>query len=364
MTPSPPAPRRGGSLRAVRRRWRHHDTDPGGRGPRHELSRRGIDLGWIAADGRADDVDPVRAWDAAEAVHLPGALRPAMSDHRVGIRRAGRLFSRVRTGEMLEEYVSRQLRSHGSLTSVGASLDLGDDREIEKVHVVERRRGAVHDDLYAKLSWISHDEHDHSLRIRFSFGSERLDEWHTDAERAEAADRLAGAVFPECELLAKHRGILDFLRRRVGTPVRLSERIVFSNAPGGGAVFHHDAEVGQLGVVYAQLAGRTAWLAVPKRRLADDLRALASPALRRALSSDEEALRAMDAGDSKPLERLLNRTPALVARIAARGDCHVLEPGDALLLPSHSADDATWHSVFALGRAASLAHSFGIFARS
>jgi len=359
-----PPSRRGGSLRAVRRIWELHPRDPGPtHAPRHELSRRGVDLGWIAAGGRAEEVDAARAWDGAEAVHLAGALRPAMAEHRVGIRRARNLFSRVRVGATLADFVTRRLHARGAITPTGTSVDLGDEREIEKVHAIERRRGNVHDDLYAKLSWISHDEHDHSLRIRFSFGSERLDEWHTDPERAEAADRLAEGVFPECALLAKHRGILDFLRRRVGSPVRLSERIVFSNAPGGGARFHHDAEVGQLGVVYAQLAGRTAWLAVPKRRLADDLRALASPALARTLSTECAALRALDAGDSKPLERLLNRTPALVERIATRGDCHVLDPGDALLLPSHSPDDATWHSVFALGTTASLAHSFGIFRR-
>jgi len=37
-------------------------------------------------------------------------------------------------------------------------------------------------------------------------------------------------------------------------------------------------------------------------------------------------------------------------------------PGDALLLPSHDAERVAWHSVFAIGSEASLAHSYGIFA--
>ena len=40
----------------------------------------------------------------------------------------------------------------------------------------------------------------------------------------------------------------------------------------------------------------------------------------------------------------------------------VLEPGDALLLPSPARNVAAWHSVFALGAVPSLAHSYGVFA--
>lgn len=320
-----------------------------------------MQLGWVVAAGSAGERDPEAAWANAEAIHLPGLLRPGMAQHRSAIRRARDLFGRVRAGHTLETFVTRRLRETSRFEVGGTSVDLGDPREIEKVHVVERRSGAA--DLYAKLSWISPHERDHSLRVRFSFGSERLQEWHTDPERAEAADRLAEAVFPECALLARHRALQRFLDRQTGSPVRVSERIVFSNAPGGGAVFHHDAEVRQLGVVYGQLAGQTAWLALPKRRLAGDVRALAPSTLARSLRTDEDALRALDAGDDPALERLLNRTPALVSRLAGRGDLFVLDPGDALVLPSHGPDDAAWHSVFALGTTPSLAHSFGIFAR-
>ena len=72
-----------------------------------------------------------------------------------------------------------------SPAEAGSSFDLGDEREIAKVHV---DRGP-HRDLWAKLSRISRDPRDASLRIRFSFGSERLGDWSEDEARACAADR-------------------------------------------------------------------------------------------------------------------------------------------------------------------------------
>jgi hypothetical protein len=142
--------------------------------------------------------------------------------------------------------------------------------------------------------------------------------------------------------------------------VRLSERILFANAPGGGAAFHHDAESAQLGVAYAQLAGRTAWLALPKRELAYVVAQLAAGRLARSVAG-RRALRALDR-HSPSLERLLNSEARLTRTLAERGRLYVLAAGDILLLPSPGLDDSAWHSVFALGSRPSLALSFGIFA--
>jgi hypothetical protein len=207
------------------------------------------------------------------------------------------------------------------------------------------------------------------MRIRFSFGGERLDDWRSDPERALAADELAEAVFPECRLLTAHRAVASRLRSWTGAPVRFSERIVFSNAPGGGAVFHHDAEDGQLGVAYAQLAGRTAWLALSKRALAEEIAARPRSARRSPARPDgtragraraAAVLRRLESHDPA-MDRLLNRTPAFTGRLIERGALYVLRAGDVLLLPSHGPDEAAWHSVFALGRRPSLAHSHGLF---
>lgn len=234
---------------------------------------------------------------------------------------------------------------------------MADAREIEKFHadLIDPKTSRLQSrDLYAKLSWITTDPRDRSLRIRFSFGSERLRDWQRDPRRAAAADHLAEVLFPECAALARNELVLRILEELTGGPVRMSERILYSNAPGGGAVFHHDAEVQQLGVAYAQLAGRTAWLALRKR----DLAALAAKRLGR---SPLRVLRELDHARGS-LVRLLTRSPALVGDCVEAGHFYQLHPGDVLLLPSHGPDDVAWHSVFATGPSPSLAISFAVFA--
>jgi hypothetical protein len=60
----------------------------------------------------------------------------------------------------------------------------------------------------------------------------------------------------------------------------------------------------------------------------------------------------------------MNRDPGFTAALAAHGALFVLQAGDSILLPSHGIDDVAWHSVVALGRRPSLAHSYGLFARA
>jgi hypothetical protein len=316
-----------------------------------------------AAAVRIAGDDAAARWCDAGPVHLAGAFGARLSAHRAEIARTLAMFRRLRAGGAFHREMERRCGSSRRIALGGVSRDLGDDREIEKVHADVLRRGRpAARDVWAKLSWISADPRDDSLRIRFSFGSERLDDWSTDPRRARAADELAQAAFPECALLAAGSGPRRRLEAWTGGPVRLSERIVFSNAPGGGAVFHDDAEEGQLGVAYAQLAGRTAWLAVAKRELAREIARLAARGtLRSEAGTEARALRAMDA-PSPALRRLLDRSARLTRRLVEAGHLYVLAPGDALLLPSHGPDDAAWHSVFAPGRAPSLAHSFGVFA--
>ena len=100
------------------------------------------------------------------------------------------------------------------------------------------------------------------------------------------------AALTGCDPLVK--GVADL----AGTPVRFSERIVYSNSPGGGAVFHHDSEPDQVGVVYGQLAGETAWLALPKRELAA---AVAAHGGVPEAVTEEAALRALDVEDAPEL---------------------------------------------------------------
>lgn len=272
-------------------------------------------------------------------------------------------FARLRRGASFQDELWSRLAREPRFEPAGATLDLGDAREIEKVFADARQRGRIAArDLYAKLSWISHDERDVSLRIRFSFGAEQLFEWQREASRAPWADQLAEAVFPECAVLTGQRALTGLIERACGRRVRFSERIVYNNAPGGGAVFHCDVEPFQLGVLYGQLAGETGWLALPKRELAEELEAFARSARANGvLRKARRDPRWLDDEDDRELRRILDQTPRFTRRLVERGAFVRLRAGDALLLPSPGPDDACWHSVFALGRRPSLAHSYGIF---
>jgi hypothetical protein len=329
------------------------------------LVRRGVHHGWVvktAAEPPAPE-DWRERWAAAEPLFLRGAIRRRMAEHRRDIARTRALFESVRRGESFDTDVRERLRKHSEFEPAGTTVEVADAREIEKVYVnAKTAKGRVRD-LYAKLSWIAHDERDTSLRVRFSFGSEQLGDWLGDPVRAVAADRYCEAVFPESALLADDADLLARLRELVGAPVRLSERILYSNAPGGGAVFHHDAEPRQLGVAYAQLAGETGWLALSRHSLAEELSAAArGTRMARRAGTVEKALHCLENDESDVLEQMLNSSAAFTRRLVERGAFYRLRAGDVLLLPSHKSGEAAWHSVFALGTRPSLALSFGVFA--
>ena len=321
---------------------------------------RGVDLA-----SRAARADCRGLWASDRSIHLPGALSASLREHRPAIRATLALFERARgdKAEFQDEVWSR-LEGSRTFEPAGVAIDLGDPCEIQKVFADALRGGRrAARDLWAKLSWVSQDERDDSLRIRFSFGSERLQDWMEDPRRSVWADRYAEAVFPECAAVVANEPLVRLIESLTGRRARFSERIVFSNSPGGGAIFHHDAEPHQLGVLYGQLAGETAWIGLPKRELAAELAAAArGAAQKRAAGTPAQALAALNQEDAPQLARLLNETPRFTRRLVERGHLIRLRAGDALLLPSHGEDDVCWHSVFALGERPSLAHSYGIFA--
>jgi hypothetical protein len=329
------------------------------------LVRRDVHHGWVVktATEQAVPDDWRERWTRAEPLFLRGAIRKRMAGFRRDIARTCALFEGVRRGASFDADVRERLLQRAAFELAGTTVEVADAREIEKVYVnAKTPKGRVRD-LYAKLSWIAHDERDTSLRVRFSFGSERLGDWLGDPVRAVAADRYCEAVFPESALLADDRELFARLRELVGAPVRLSERIVYSNAPGGGAVFHHDAEPRQLGVAYAQLAGETGWLALSRHSLAEELAAAArGTRMARRAGTVEKALHCLENDESDALEQLLNANAAFTRRLVERRAFHRLRAGDVLLLPSHASGEAAWHSVFALGVRPSLALSFGVFA--
>ena len=316
------------------------------------LRRRGVLHGRFVATQHREQ-SPVTAWASDAPVHVPGMLRDLTRDQAAAIRRSRALFARLAEGSDPSREIWRRLGANRHFNSAGSSVDAGEPREIEKVQVDFVRAGRiVAGDLFAKFSWIRPELKDASLRIRFSFGDERAQDWLRDRARRAAANDYCEAVFPESAAIAQHRRLRRLLSQCAGHRLSMCERIVFANAPGGGARFHHDAEPTQRGVLYVQLAGATAWLALPKRELAALWRLGTSPG--------SDSLRRLDRDDAAT-DRRLNSDPRLTQSLAERGHLYVLRPGDVLLLPSHGHDDCAWHSVFALGRLPSLAHSYGLF---
>jgi hypothetical protein len=336
----------------------------------HRVRRRGIEHGVIAGDApeQADAPSDLSAcWRAAEPILLPGILQPALAPLREWIEQSEALFAHFRAGGRFLDAVLALLEGCEDFRPEGSTVDKLDAREIEKVFVsglVDGKRVPEARDLWLKLTWLSDDERDESARIRFSVGTERLQDWHRHPEASAWSDRLAEQLFPECAAIAGNGDLMDLIASLVGNPVRVSERILYSNAPGGGAVFHHDAEPTQRGVVYGQLSGATAWLALPKRELARHVAAYAKANRVRAVPTDPDvALRALDEEYQPALFALINETPEFTRRLADAGWLQVVEAGDALLLPSPGFDVCAWHSVFALGDSPSLSHSYGIFDR-
>lgn len=325
------------------------------------LRRRGADLGYaVELHRRAPSPrEADERWRAGEPVFLPGALGDAPHRHAHAIAASLAMFDRLRRGGRLLDELEQRLQDDDDLRYAGSTVDKADAREVERVFVDAEQGGeVVAKDLWAMLAWIAHDESDRSLRIRFSAGADRVEDWMQSTDlTAGWVDQFASRAFPECQAILTCAPLRRTLDRLIARPYRMSERILYNNAPDGGAVFHHDAEPAQLGVCFSQLEGHTAWLSIGKRRLAQLL-------VRGGHARDHRAAMAkLDQGDDKPLWRVLNRDAAFTGELAARGALFVLQAGDSILLPSHGIDDVAWHSVLALGPRPSLAHSYGLFAR-
>ncbi len=338
-----------------------------------ELVRRGCDHGVLVVGDvpPAPTGDPAAAWRAARPVFLPDLLTERVGTFADEIQASRETFDRLRDGARLLDELEPRLEDAEPFVYAGSTVDQADEREIERVFVDIPGQGKPNPrrrvrDLTARLSWIANDESDLSLRIRFSFGHESTRDWLAPDERAEHSDQLAAAVFPECAVLAE--GLVpELLESLHGAPLRMSERIIYDNVPGGGAVFHHDADPGQRGVAFVQLGGVTVWLALPVDELAEQVAAFVAERGHGLEGTDESsaAIRAhlLAAPDPLPewLWQLLNFEPAFTARLSAAGHLYALGPGDALLLPSHRPELCAWHSVFGTGDGPGLAHSFGLF---
>lgn len=339
------------------------------------LRRRGILYGWIREEDRPampDSMSIESAWNKHEAVFLPGLLADVIPLFQVEIARAHRLFEHTRDGADLSELLESEpyadrLRTDFDLSAT--SFEEHDDQGIEKiVFDAWQDDDIVADNLWCKASWLSFDDEDGSLRFRFSFGMEGYEDVAADPDRQAWAARLTDAIFPESAAVTGHAGLNAILTQMLGSQdVSFMERIVYFNAPNGGAQMHHDVERGHDGVVFAQVSGSTFWFALPKPSLMDEIEAFLAldPAGDwsdlRALTENREALsRYLEEPDHELAEALIDRNPEFCRYLIERGHAYVLHPGDVLLLRQHSLDTCVWHSVICLGEEAGEGLSFAL----
>ncbi len=329
-----------------------------------ELRRRGIGYGWIKFAGKPAMLSALeikRAWANNEAIFLPDILADEIPRHAQNIAQAHRLMEQTRDGASLSELLEAEpyatsLQQDFNLS--GSSFEEHDDQGIEKVFFdAWQDDDIVADNLWCKASWLSFDEEDGSLRFRFSFGIEGYEDVAADHGRQLWAARLTDAVFPESSAVTENAGLNSILKSMLSSDrLAFTERIVYFNAPNGGAQMHHDVERGHDGVVFAQMSGSTFWLTLSKPKLMDEIGGFLENApagewqdLRR-LASDRQTLAAyLEEADHELAEALIDRTPAFFQHLIERGYAHVLQAGDVLLMPQASLDTCVWHSVICLG---------------
>lgn len=220
-------------------------------------------------------------------------------------------------------------------------------------------------ELWAKAALLSDHPDEESWRLRVSAGREPEDEGCRDDQVHREVARLAEAVLPGASRIRACAGIRDLLRGCLGGEPLLTQTIAYWNCPGGGALLHHDAfdeplEGGQRGVLYTQLAGRTAWVAVSSRELGHEVQAALRELLTEgtlpadlprerawALASDpEQAAAELARPGCGCLAGLVHGGESFTGRLVDSGHAFLLEPGDAVVLPNHGLRSTCFHGVF------------------
>jgi len=314
-----------------------------------------------------------------------------MDDWQAEISQSHQLMQDVLKGAELSPHLDQspyRERLGDQFPLLASSFEEHDEQGIEKVYFdavatqhLERDEDddeAIAEDLWCKASWLSFLEDDASLRFRFSFGMEALEDVAADPLRQHWAGKLCDALFPESAVVTQHDQLLVLLQDVLGGKPAFVERIVYFNAPGGGAQMHHDVERGHDGVVFAQLSGSTFWLALSKPHLMDELIAFsrnpahqadirsvlpekAEQSALQSLLQDRSALSDyMEELDHEVVEAVMDRCPAFIAHLCGQGFAHILHPGDVLLMPQADLEHCVWHSVCCVGDEPGEALSFAI----
>jgi len=364
-----------------------HLSSPPESGSSFALLRRDYELGFVQTltQPNLPDADTVaRRWQGDEAVLLPGLL--ALQAWQADIAQSHRLMeATLDSGEVspLLEKSPYSDRLKVCFSLVASSFEEHDEQGIEKIYFDAEadagdERVCVAENLWCKASWLSFIEADASLRFRFSFGMECLEDVAADPARQYWAARLCDALFPESAAITENETIQNLLQPILGGAPAFVERIVYFNAPNGGAQMHHDVERGHDGVVFGQLSGSTFWLALCKQTLIDELiifiadnangreleRLLPDANTRAELAElirDRQALSDyMDECDHERVEAVMDRSPLFTQQLVEHGYGFILHAGDVLFMPQRDLDNCVWHSVITLGDEPGEALSFAV----
>ncbi len=341
---------------------------------RVELQRRGAWHGRLAVLGveQAAGAESLAArWEACRPIVLAGAIAGGLEPGSAEERLALATYRRLRRAGGLRAWASEFAGELAPDFRVAAEApDLEDpERDVGRIAL---SWGDEVDDLWMKASRLSTHPLDESLRLRVAFGRESDDDANPDRLRLRLVHELAERVLPSCSRVHGDAPLRAKLEELAGAPLLLSQHIAYWNAPEGGALFHHDAfdeppEDRQLGVLYVQLAGCTAWLALTIQDLADRVREFAENLdggdfpwieeavfadrlswnnLGRLLRRDDRLVRELALPGCGRLAQLVNQGPEFTGLLADAGHAWVLEPGDAILLPNAGLERTAMHSVF------------------
>ncbi len=340
------------------------------------LQRRGIWHGeWIEL--RADQAPGLsrprealfdERWHRARPILLPGLLDhdaawPAQAQERLA------LFEALQQPEGLAEFIANRPTDDPPHWRATGPLPLYDPSRDIACLGLESQSGQ---DVWVKSGHLSTFDEDRSLRVRFSAGSEGKNDASRDLDAHRRVQSLAQQLLPETRTIESTPALLEPLEDWIDGPVFFTQHIGYWNAPGGGALMHHDGfrepiEGGQRGVVYVQLAGRTAWVALSiedlSRRVIEFVEYMQEGELawvREDLFPDRETFQWLERMVArfgrvrkelgKPgcgrLGPLVGRGPEFTSLLADAGHAFILEPGDSIVLPNQGLECTCMHSVF------------------
>jgi len=341
------------------------------------LKRRGFSLGALPSSSEGAS-DKLKNWRLGKPILLKQACLSLMDVHSDNIQATESFVLAVLEGEECEALLDNPPysdRLEGSFESMGAALNEGDDQEIEAVMFDAKSNGAlVAEDLWMKVSWLSFFDEDASIRFRFSFGVDLEEDVSADPIRQRAAAELAETIFPESSLITRNEALIENICSASGIKnPEFVERILYFNAPHGGAYFHHDLERGHAGVVYCQVSGSTYWLALPHAELAQEISffVLHKPLptslsdeqkaeLQQLAQSEHSISKALNTFANDALIHLINETQEFRQYLSNKGHGRLLNKGDAILLPQGDTATCCWHTVFCVGDEVGQALSFAI----